>query len=170
MNPDWRDDAACGGKPTDWWFPESLYKAYNRTALMRHNPELREALTTCAKCPVKEECRRAGWDEPYGIFGGLLPHERRALGGGPRPHRAKQKNCSSKAPRRCVNGPRADLGMCDHCIGVEQRERELRVKEARIRELDRWGADTATIAVEVGLNRDSVRRWRRKFRAEAQGG
>lgn len=41
----------------------------------------RDAKTVCRGCPVILECRRYALDhnEPYGIWGGLTPPERKAL-------------------------------------------------------------------------------------------
>lgn len=34
------------------------------------------AKALCAECPVATECRRYGWDEPDGVWGGLSQWER----------------------------------------------------------------------------------------------
>lgn len=44
----WRADAACKGKPTEWWFPE-----FNQ----RTTADLREAQRICASCPAQDPCR-----------------------------------------------------------------------------------------------------------------
>lgn len=62
----WRDEAACKGKPTEWWFPNQ-----GETASL--------ALAICKRCPVADECREyadtAG--ERYGVWGGATGRLRR---------------------------------------------------------------------------------------------
>lgn len=64
----WRTRAACNGHPPWLWFPTQ----WDRETVAA-------AKNVCDTCPVRQECLDAGRDEPHGIWGGLLPHERRAL-------------------------------------------------------------------------------------------
>jgi WhiB family redox-sensing transcriptional regulator len=68
----WMDGAACAGKPLEWWFPVT-HNGNDGTA--------RAAKALCSTCPVQTECLQFALDsdDRYGIFGGLLPHERYAL-------------------------------------------------------------------------------------------
>jgi hypothetical protein len=61
----WQEQAACRGKPTDWWFPNIAGKQRSK---VRVRPE---AMALCAACPVASECETAGkgW---VGIWGGKI--------------------------------------------------------------------------------------------------
>lgn len=60
----WRDEAACKGKPTDWWFPEANH---------RWSPAAARARKICGTCPVAEPCHayavrhgmRGIWGQTY---------------------------------------------------------------------------------------------------------
>lgn len=64
----WQDDAACSGVDIDVYF--SLDEGNQR-----------RAIELCRTCPVQQECLRYAieHDELYGIWGGMLESERRAL-------------------------------------------------------------------------------------------
>ncbi len=65
--PRWHADAACKGKPPEWFFPE-------------RGADVRPARAVCATCTVVSECRQAGIDgREHGIWGGTSARERRAL-------------------------------------------------------------------------------------------
>lgn len=65
---EWQQEAACAGKPSEWWFP--------------HNPRAKtnyqSARKVCASCPVSDECLKYGLSEHDGMWGGQDPKERRA--------------------------------------------------------------------------------------------
>lgn len=67
----WRNEAACSGKPTDWWYPEARGGDYTY---------VRIAKAICADCPVQTQCLEAGIrrNEP-GIWGGKSIKERRKI-------------------------------------------------------------------------------------------
>lgn len=68
FKPAWHAHAACRGR-TDLMFPTApAAKA-----------KLAEALVLCKRCPVSSECRDAGMEMSYGIWGGALrePSRRR---------------------------------------------------------------------------------------------
>ena len=73
----WRADAACVGKPTDWWF-----------AVSRKTSDGQQAVKICAACPVRKKC--LAWAlqfQPHdldGIWAGTTQRERVRL-------RAKQR-------------------------------------------------------------------------------
>jgi hypothetical protein len=62
----WYERAECRGAPTDVFFPvyENAPGAFD------------EALSYCARCPVRAECLEAGQREPCGMWGGTSPAER----------------------------------------------------------------------------------------------
>lgn len=67
---DWRDLAACKGKPTAWWFPIGA-ACYGR------------ARRICSDCPVSGPCLSDAIKKEHdsrvhrhGMFGGLTPPER----------------------------------------------------------------------------------------------
>ncbi len=66
----WHDQARCLGYP-----PEILFGFFAEHQRRRERRE-RIALELCADCPVRAECREAGRDEPFGIWGGTTPEER----------------------------------------------------------------------------------------------
>jgi WhiB family redox-sensing transcriptional regulator len=61
--PDWHDEALCKGK-TASFFTDA-----------EDGIELAKAV--CFECPVRLRCLEAGLREPFGIWGGLTPRERR---------------------------------------------------------------------------------------------
>lgn len=67
----WMDDALCAQVGGDWWFPKPGSGA----------SEAANARRICAQCPIatREACLEFGRDDDFGIYGGLLPSERRAL-------------------------------------------------------------------------------------------
>lgn len=80
----WRDDAACQGFPTGWWYPES--RQYEGRAKQ-----------ICAACPVQAECLDDALNHPdfhvaqYGIRGGLTWAEQARLRAGrPQPRRPRR--------------------------------------------------------------------------------
>lgn len=63
----WRNDAACVGTPTDWFFPP-------RGAVRM--TETRQAIATCFACPVRLECLIENIGESDGIYGGFAASRR----------------------------------------------------------------------------------------------
>ena len=66
--PAWMSDASCaeiGGEP----FFEEV------------GASSRQAIAICRACPVREQCLQYALDnqEAWGLWGGLLPHQRRRL-------------------------------------------------------------------------------------------
>lgn len=68
----WRDDAACLGRPTQDWFPE--------TAGVR-GPTNQAAIELCRTCTVSVQCLQAALDTPeiHGIWGGATERQRRGM-------------------------------------------------------------------------------------------
>ncbi|MFC8278393.1 WhiB family transcriptional regulator [Streptomyces sp. NPDC057271] len=83
----WQSDAACAAPNVDpdYFFPEEKITKFSGAGS--------RAKRICADCPVRDECLRAALDgrEAAGIWGGLSPLERYALGG-PRPRGARTVN------------------------------------------------------------------------------
>ncbi len=67
----WRRFAACRDKPTEWWFPENDIKGKP----VDYGP----ALAICATCPAIAACREEHLTEETGVWGGLVPADRRKL-------------------------------------------------------------------------------------------
>ena len=68
----WRASAACRPHPTAWFFPEPGTPG---------DPGAERARQVCASCSVREACltEALATREPYGIWGGLTPTQRRRL-------------------------------------------------------------------------------------------
>ena len=69
-NEHWRNDAACRGYPTTWWYPQRG----NRIATTKQAHEI------CTRCPVTEQCLQSAiirFEE--GIWGGVNIRERRSI-------------------------------------------------------------------------------------------
>jgi Transcription factor WhiB len=141
----WRDDAACKGLPSVWWFPE-----------VREPDGFSEAIKICKGCPVIQECLYYGLQrEQYGIYGGTTETERmrmrKELGINftnfeerqivPPPH----KNCGTNAGyqnlrRIQANFPNEQLVKCEPCYKAHNDytkskevspERQARITEYR---------------------------------------
>lgn len=72
MSDSWRDNAACLGKDTTYWFPESPTNG--------RCPSTRYAIQICRACPVRDQCLTTALltPEPWGIWGGLTERQRAA--------------------------------------------------------------------------------------------
>ncbi|GAB91255.1 WhiB family transcriptional regulator [Gordonia rhizosphera] len=71
--PHWREDAGCRGADPAVFFPASELSAVDKA---RHE---RTAKLICGNCPVRRQCHdfAAIGPEPYGIWGGMTPTERK---------------------------------------------------------------------------------------------
>ena len=111
---DWQPQAACIGKPTAWWFPDStgqwgIYDA---------------ARQICRHCPVANDCLNyaiAG-GLTHGMYGGLTPDERHDRG-----------KCATEAGWKAH--ATAETTPCDECRDARRaaharRERARRLAEA----------------------------------------
>jgi WhiB family redox-sensing transcriptional regulator len=58
------------------WTDKALCRGNNLFASDRPADHL-AAVKICAACPVIEQCREAGQTEPWGVWGGLTPAQRR---------------------------------------------------------------------------------------------
>lgn len=85
--PDWQEKAACRGVPTEIFFPDNpggQDNVYNK------------AREFCQRCEVTAPClayaleHETGQRCRYGVFGGLSPRERYALGDGANPVRIRK--------------------------------------------------------------------------------
>jgi hypothetical protein len=68
----WRQDAACRGLPTSWFYPEQGQKLDPRAA------------AACDQCTVREQCWEDGKVEQYGVWAGETLKVRK-LNKGPQP-------------------------------------------------------------------------------------
>jgi WhiB family redox-sensing transcriptional regulator len=67
----WYDDAACRGRPTQWWFAGDGRNLNSRTS--------KRAVEICSTCPALEACREWSLSLPqpwHGIFAGMSPQQR----------------------------------------------------------------------------------------------
>jgi WhiB family redox-sensing transcriptional regulator len=87
-NSQWQALAACQGLGDDLFFATS-----NERGPSRRRRE-RAAKAVCATCPVVDQC--LAWalaaGEPYGVWGGLSPEERRRL------RSSGRRSCSDSEP------------------------------------------------------------------------
>lgn len=71
---DWRDQAACKGTPTSWWFAGDSHNVdYDIGG--KYQREL------CAGCPARDSCRDyylalPDWADRHGFVAGMSPAER----------------------------------------------------------------------------------------------
>jgi hypothetical protein len=68
--PEWQDHARCAG------YPSEMFYGFFAERPERSTVRIAMALEVCAACPVLEECREAGRDEPFGIWGGTTSEDR----------------------------------------------------------------------------------------------
>ena len=70
MTPTWINDAACRGKPIDWFYPDAKDGGAHPAA---------KAL--CEGCPVRAECLDYSMeaDNGFGLWAGLSPGKRKAV-------------------------------------------------------------------------------------------
>ena len=74
----WQLDAACRGIDSKVFFSPDAERGTRRTARER------VAKAVCRSCPVMASCREHALRarEPFGVWGGMTPDERRAALGG----------------------------------------------------------------------------------------
>jgi len=79
----WTEQASCRGVPDTVFYPPQG---------RRIDAAVHDAVTYCARCPVRDECLRYAIDrdEPHGIWGGLTPGQRQQIQH--RIHRTHQEN------------------------------------------------------------------------------
>ena len=77
MSIDWRSEARCAKLPKEVFFN------YSTSGMKKTQIESRTkaAKAVCRACPVKEQCYEFAVlnNEPYGIWAGTLPEQRRQL-------------------------------------------------------------------------------------------
>lgn len=76
--PQWRDQAACLAHDPETWHPPERKHAIKWA---RDSDDALRAVTICCSCPVIEECTTYALEahEPYGVWGGLMPHQLQAM-------------------------------------------------------------------------------------------
>ncbi len=74
---DWQLRAACRDYDNNLFFHPEHERGQARER------RAQEAKEICARCPVQRNCllHALSVDEPYGVWGGYTPHERRQLQG-----------------------------------------------------------------------------------------
>lgn len=90
---EWTEQAACKGKPRDWWFPtHPITKDIYRT--------MHQAMDICRACPVKDACLEHAlhW-EHFGIWGGITERRRSAI--------RRMRGIKVRSPYEVVAAPRA---------------------------------------------------------------
>ena len=73
VGPEWKDDALCrtgDARHIDKFYPESGTHGGNHLIAPRK---------LCLECPVRYECLEYGIDEPFGVWGGHSPSQRRRI-------------------------------------------------------------------------------------------
>lgn len=97
---DWHKDAACRGLDPNLFFPERGTTAGPAKAV-------------CKTCPVKAECLEAGWDEHFGVWGGMTRKDRQLVTKGYLSNRVPVRGCylcglpTEKPHRYCSDECRA---------------------------------------------------------------
>jgi WhiB family redox-sensing transcriptional regulator len=73
--PNWSKDAACAGRDTEDFFPES------RKTIAEEVEASWPALRVCHSCPVRAECLERSFEmgDDHGVFGGATPSQRRLV-------------------------------------------------------------------------------------------
>ena len=73
VGDNWRDNAACKNKPTEWWFPQS--KQWKQ----RHD-DVQKAKAICESCDVKIDCllwvMQFDQHQMHGIWAGTTQRQR----------------------------------------------------------------------------------------------
>jgi hypothetical protein len=111
MSDEWRNDAACKGKPTEWWYPAK-----------GGSPWAQKARDICASCPVSAECSTfARYNaERYGIWGGEGAYNvrRRDFATGQAVRVVACRNCDH---RFTVLGTKRTAFCSDECRSIQAR-------------------------------------------------
>lgn len=63
---DWTSEAACAGKPVEWFYPD-------------RGDTTVKAKKVCRECPVKAECLEYGLSQAHGVWGGVSVRGRRKI-------------------------------------------------------------------------------------------
>lgn len=102
-NEPWRDQAACKGYPTTWWFPE---RGHGKDTA-------KKARAICRSCPVQLDCFQHALDRiEEGIWGNTSIKERQAF----RTPRNSHKRLICQECRRIFERPALDSrGMRAYC-------------------------------------------------------
>jgi WhiB family transcriptional regulator, redox-sensing transcriptional regulator len=124
---DWMTDAACKGKPADWWFPPK-----------GTNADTYKAKAICATCPVREKCLEWAMEtnERTGIYGGVsIDYHRRQVRANRRTgHAVAITFAGSPIAHGTEAGyfmhRRRDEPMCDPCRQAHNEERAERKRRA----------------------------------------
>lgn len=107
MEPEpWRDQAACKGYPTHWWFPDVGHAKDQAT----------RARAICATCPVQEPCLDHSLSRmEVGIWGNTNVKERQALR---RTSNAVKRLVCQECRRVFLRAAASSQGMRPYCSRV----------------------------------------------------
>ena len=121
---DWRADARCAGMSIHIFFPVGV-QSLGRGRVRDEPAIYAVAKSVCAQCPVATQCAQfaAVNLEPYGMFGGLRPSERRKQRR-ENPPAARCANCGRFFPRN-----RRDRRFCSPgCAAAHKARQPKRTK------------------------------------------
>ena len=126
---DWRESALCKGRPARIWYPFVVGKLRDQEV-----DPYAYARTICAKCPVAAECLAYALEtgQGDGMWGGLDPAERKALGKG-KPRRSR-KDPAHGTPAGYRQHRRRGEEACYECSAAHARDQA------------RWKADRRGMA------------------------
>lgn len=129
----WREQAACRGKPTGWWFPPAQMTVTDWADYQR-------AREICASCPVRSECLTYALGDQAtrtnGLWAGTTPDERR----GKKRREAERRARYRERLRRertfehgTLNGYQNGACRCEPCkeAGRSYRQRRRQIERAR---------------------------------------
>lgn len=122
LEEDWKLDAACRGKPTEWWYPQRGDKAHR-------------AHLICADCPVRTECDEYATQhrDTHGVWGGVSGRaRRRTLQGLPeKPRFVTRKPIAHGTDAGYAAHHRRGEEPCQPCKNAHSQRNRLRQQEKR---------------------------------------
>ena len=126
---DWRESALCKGRPARFWFP-----VVPDGLRVNAGDPYAYGRSICAGCPSKDACLAYALEagEKTGLWGGLDPAERKALGRG-KPKRSR-KDPAHGTPAGYRQHRRRGEDACDECSAAHARGQA------------RWKADRRGVA------------------------
>lgn len=124
----WVEEAACQGCDPELWYPPEVHGRRTRSERL----DADAAKQVCESCAVRVECLRFALEhaEPWGVWGGATPAERRQLAQGPPPisEMSHGSEAGSKAHRRRGEDP---CRRCRDAAALASRLRHAKIREAR---------------------------------------
>ena len=110
----WRDEAACVGKPGEWWFPERDES--------RPFGAMSRARAICDACPVQQDCLNHALTEDirHGMWGGKSPEERTRIRRGTRRGRPEALSPEQKNEVRRLLRQSGNVWLAAERFGVSE--------------------------------------------------